>query len=332
MTQDINILKQNAIKVAEKHGFTDALFNEEFKKQMDHFKEIGVPDENLEMRALKKMIVGFKKRSLNNEKIFNAVIFKRTASIDLSQKQRNTAIEYADTHGMDKAIIDRYMNEKGEPLYKGDKKNPDGKVIPKNTAFASMSGLLQEPDSDEGRIIDIYLNGEDIDVEIPMFKKIQLSVRMNPNNPNIGNFKNFEGIIDDDMNTHEFCKMLKNHYEHKCENNFNKFGIIGDKLQGGDFIVSEGYVFGEGAIEDDKDFVMVTLAPLSSVEDLDSDEDELVITLFADKKIFNGIPSLDEERVLFLASPYEKYNEYQDKDVLTGNIFGIIPFEGEDNE
>jgi len=312
---DVEELKESVYEVATNAGLSEDSVEEKINQFADEFREKGVPEEEIEVKSLRRLFASLRRRAVRNLTTLNGIVFAKTRTKDFGKQHRDNAETYVREHGREAAIDNGYINTAGKPLYKGDQYNEG--VVPQDTRLASIIGYFETGDGENSGIYEIYITKSQIDEEIPLFTKVSLITRPGRQDSVYGTKKmyldSFDGVLEPLGDVQAFANYLLTEFEDKV----SEFGSISrkaDQMDNNDWLITEGTVVNSGLIYEDSEVVR------HEIMAVDAAEDDEILTFWVDKTILTGLGDIDGEDVLLIMKPYVKRNGE-----ISGNIYGILP-------
>ena len=160
--------------LAEKVGLNSDDLNKLYKVIEAEQRDLGVPEEKLADRIPRRMRAHLRgklsKKSANTEEKVGTILWKFRA-IDRAKKHIDAAKKFEEKYGRDRAIQNKYMNEKGKYLYVDDKFKK-GEEIPAHDYEADAFGLVLEGEKEVLR--KMRLKGEAATKPIPLMKPCKM--------------------------------------------------------------------------------------------------------------------------------------------------------------
>lgn len=316
LSGDISKIKEVAAKKATDLGISKEDFDSKIQAIQAQLEEAGIPAEDIEEKSYSRFLGSLRKRSSQNVKALNGIVFARTQLKDFDNQSREKALEYAKEHGEEKAIEENRINKKGQALYPaGDRFNREGKVIPDDTRKSSLIGFFEV--DGKGDFYEISLNGKVNDIEIPQFKKVTLLVRFGTRKTDFGTpmswLNGYDGLMGEPLKTKEFAKFLIDSFEDKVIGSWETLQKRGDEGKRDDWYITEGQVVRSGDITMDNDSV-----PHDIISTDPTEED--ISTFWVRKSVLTGLHDIDDQNVLMVIRPYTRRDG-----TLSGDVYGILP-------
>lgn len=131
MDMSLDEIKEKTQQLATKSGLKEETVEKLFTKFYNDLLDQGLSNENAEKRALLRVQASLKRKrvGLASVKTTPGFYMSRGKWFDNSKKPRNTAKDYIEKYGLEKAIEAGYADVDGNYLY-NDYDNRKGKIIP----------------------------------------------------------------------------------------------------------------------------------------------------------------------------------------------------------
>lgn len=313
---DVNKMKEIAENKAKSLGIEQEDFDKKISTIQAELEEAGIPAEDIEEKSYSRFLGSLRRRSAQNVKVLNGIVFARTQLKDFDVQLREKALKYAEEHGDEEAIKEGRINKKGQPLYPSDDRfDRGGKVVPMDTRKSSLIGFFEV--DGEGDFYEISLNGKTNDIEIPQFKKITLLVRFGKRKTSFGTpmswLNAYEGPMGESLKTKEFAKFLIDSFEDKVVGSWETLQKRGDEGKRNDWYITEGEVVRSGDISMDNDSVPHDIVSTDP-------EEEDICTFWIRKTVLTGLGDIDNQNVLMVIRPYTRRDG-----TMSGDVYGILP-------
>ena len=253
-------------KVNEKIKMSKEEFEKLFVECEKEIKERGIT-QNVELSTLTLMQTKLKKTLSSPSKTFTGIILGKGGVFDNSKKQREEA-KTMWKNNKEQAILEKYTDEEGNPLYRRGYADIIGRKIPESDMKCTVYMLAREEtvenadklflkalsDGDKDiRETHLVMRGEKCYIETPVLKVVEFRANLGKNSTDILFELNQSTLTEFKVKSEEeielpkiamrylkpYCVALKDlkEYHDKNQGNFNSFAIF--KANVSDVIIGE---------------------------------------------------------------------------------------------